>query len=122
MAHQLSYVIEFVAEMDRAVKFYRDTLGLPLKFQSPEWSEFQTGPTTLALHPASEKKPAGTVEIGFTVADMAGFYKEMTAKGVRFPMPPAKQDYGATLAQFVDSEGARCTVSEHHAQGTSSGG
>ena len=35
MANKLSYVIKFVADMDRAVAFYRDTLGLPLKFQSP---------------------------------------------------------------------------------------
>jgi catechol 2,3-dioxygenase-like lactoylglutathione lyase family enzyme len=54
MAVKLSYVIEFVADMDRAVKFYRDTMGLPLKFQSPGWSEFATGETTLGLDPASD--------------------------------------------------------------------
>jgi catechol 2,3-dioxygenase-like lactoylglutathione lyase family enzyme len=32
---KLNYVIKFVADMDRAVNFYRDVLGLPLKFQSP---------------------------------------------------------------------------------------
>jgi predicted enzyme related to lactoylglutathione lyase len=42
MAAKLSYVIEFVGDMDRAVKFYRDVVGLPLKFQSPGWSEFST--------------------------------------------------------------------------------
>jgi catechol 2,3-dioxygenase-like lactoylglutathione lyase family enzyme len=26
--------------MDRAVAFYRDVIGLELKFQSPGWSEF----------------------------------------------------------------------------------
>ena len=34
MAAKLSYVIEFVGDMDRAVKFYRDVVGLPLKFRS----------------------------------------------------------------------------------------
>jgi len=62
---KLGYVIKFVADMNRAVKFHRDVLGLPLKFESPGWSEFVTGETTLALHPASEKNPAGTVELGF---------------------------------------------------------
>ena len=33
---KLKYVIEFVADMDRAVKFYRDVLGLTLKFESPD--------------------------------------------------------------------------------------
>jgi len=54
--------------MDNAVKFHRDVLGLQLKFQSPGWSEFVTGETTLALQPASDKNPAGKVELGFTVA------------------------------------------------------
>jgi len=33
----------------------------------------------------------------------------MTAKGVLFSMPP-KKDFGGVLAQFVDSEGAHCSV------------
>src|SRR5712692_7481286 len=114
MANQLSYVIKFVADMDRAVKFYRDTLGLALKFQSPEWSEFATGETTLALHPASPKNPAGTVELGFTVADIQGFYREKSQEGVQFSLPPTKQDFGGVLAQFVDSEDGHCSVGGVH--------
>jgi len=87
-------------------------VGLPLKFQSPGWSEFATGETSLALHPASAKNPAGGIELGFTVDDLPKFHKEMTAKGVQFSMPPTKQDFGGTLAQFVDSEGGRCSVAE----------
>ncbi len=107
---KLNYVIKFVADMDRAVKFHRDVLGLPLKFESPGWSEFVTGETTLALHPASAKNPAGAVELGFTVADIQKFHQEMSAKGVQFTMPPTKQDFGGTLAQFVDSEGGHVSV------------
>jgi len=110
MPMKLSYVIEFVADMDRAVKFYRDTMGLPLKFQSPEWSEFITGETTLGLHPASGNNAAGKIEMGFNVPDLAKFYDEMRAKGVKFPMPPKKQDFGGMLAQFEDSEGAHVSV------------
>jgi catechol 2,3-dioxygenase-like lactoylglutathione lyase family enzyme len=69
---QFRYMIKFVADMNKAVTFYRDVLGLPLKFESPGWSEFVTGETTLALHPASDKNPAGKVELGFTVADVRG--------------------------------------------------
>ena len=70
---QFRSVIKFVADLAKAVKFYRDVLGLQLKFESPGWSEFVTGETTLALHPASDKNPAGTVELGFTVADVEAF-------------------------------------------------
>ncbi|PJF32830.1 MAG: glyoxalase, partial [Phototrophicales bacterium] len=33
---RINYVIVFVSEMKRSVLFYRDILGLPLKFESPE--------------------------------------------------------------------------------------
>src|ERR1700757_5273926 len=66
---QLRYTIKFVADMDKAVKSIA-ICGLTLKFESPGWSEFVTGETTLALHPASHKNPAGKVELGFNVADV----------------------------------------------------
>ena len=107
---QLRYVIKFVTDMDKAVKFHRDILGLKVKFESPGWSEFVTGETTLALHPASDRNPAGKIELGFTVADVEAFYRDMSIKGVLFSMAPKKQDFGRVLAQFVDSEGAHCSV------------
>jgi len=111
VAMKLTYVIEFVGNMDRAVRFYRDTIGLPLKFDSPDWSEFSTGETTLALHPASEKNPPGRIEVGFGVPDLQAFHESMTAKGVNFTLAPKKQDYGGTLAEFEDCEGAFVSVS-----------
>ena len=111
MEAKLSYIIEFVADMDRAVKFYRDVIGLALKFQSPEWSEFATGAVTLALHAASETNPAGKLEMGLDVPNLKDFYAVMKGKGVHFSMPPSKQDFGGMLAQFTDSEGASITVS-----------
>jgi len=111
MTPTLTYVIEFVADMSRAVAFYRDSVGLSLKFESPQWSEFSTGETTLALHPASSANPAGRVELGFGVSDLQAFYSAMTARGVTFPLAPKKQDYGGLQAQFVDSEGAAVSVS-----------
>jgi predicted enzyme related to lactoylglutathione lyase len=107
---KLGYVIEFVADMGNAVKFYRDVVGLQLKFESPGWTEFVTGETTFALHPASAKNPAGRVELGFNVPDLEAFYGEMSEKGVLFSMPPTKQDFGGVLAQFIDSEGTHCSV------------
>jgi hypothetical protein len=37
------------------------------------------------------------------------FYRDMSAQGVFFSIPPRKQ-VGGLLAQFVDSEGAHCSV------------
>jgi predicted enzyme related to lactoylglutathione lyase len=108
---KLTYVIKFVGDMDRAVAFHRDTLGLPLIFSSPGWSEFATGETKLGLHPASEKNPPGTVELGFAVPDLQKFFDQMSAKGIAFSMPPTQQDFGGMLARFVDSEGGHVSVS-----------
>ncbi len=107
---KLSYAIKFVGDMDRAVKFYSDVLGLPQKFESPGWSEFVTGETTLALHPASQKNPARTVELGFSVPNIRKFHEEMVARGVQFTMPPTKQDFAGVLARIVDSEDGHCSV------------
>jgi predicted enzyme related to lactoylglutathione lyase len=109
---KLSYVIKFVGDMNRAVRFYRDVLGFELKFESPGWSEFVTGETTLALHPASQKNAAGAVELGFTVPDVQEFHREASAKGVQFTLPPTKQDHGSLLAQFADSEGGYYSVGQ----------
>jgi len=111
MQSHLTYVMKYVADMDRAVSFYRDTLGLPLKFQSPGWSEFQTGDVTLALHPANEKKPAGSVEIGFRVEGLEKLHAQGGESGVTF-VGPLRREHGVVLAQFLDSEGAECTASE----------
>ncbi len=110
MATRLTYAIKFVADMDKAVAFYRDTLGLTLKFASPDWSEFITGDTTLALHAASDKNPAGKVELGFGVDDVGVFHREASAAGVTFTQAP-KSEHGTTLATFLDCEGAQVSVS-----------
>jgi len=41
---QLRYVIR-ACPTEQSVKFYRDVLGLQLKFDSPGWSKFMTGET-----------------------------------------------------------------------------
>jgi predicted enzyme related to lactoylglutathione lyase len=109
---KFAYVILCVADMGRAVKFYRDTMGLPLKFESPGWSEFVTGETTFALHPPSAENPPGNIRLGFNVADLQAAYKDLSAKGVKFTMPPTKQDFGGTLAELLDSEGAHVVLGE----------
>jgi lactoylglutathione lyase len=103
-----------VSDMDRSVRFYRDTLGLKLRFQSPDWSEFDTGGTTLALHgggkPASaataREQIAGTASIGFNVDNVDKVYEELKAKGVRSVMPPTERSgEGIRLTVFVDPDG-----------------
>jgi lactoylglutathione lyase len=107
---QLTYAIKYVADMDKAVAFHRDVLGLPLKFQSPEWTEFATGDTTLALHSATPEKVAGSVELGFASDDLGNFYARRDDFGVEFASPPTEM-HGMHIAQIRDSEGAGTSIS-----------
>ncbi|HVI05564.1 MAG TPA: VOC family protein [Sphingomicrobium sp.] len=107
---RLTYAIKFVSDMDAAVAFYRDKLGLKPGFQSPFWSEFETGETKLALHPASKENPAGTVQLGLSTADIDGFYAAREERGVTFASPPA-DIHGARIARIVDLDGAEISLS-----------
>jgi predicted enzyme related to lactoylglutathione lyase len=106
---RLSYAIKYVADMDKAVAFHRDKLGLTLKFASPFWTEFDTGATTLALHAASAEHPAGSVQLGFASEDLAGFYERREANGITFTQPPTPM-HGSNIARFLDSEGAETSL------------
>ena len=116
MFKQIDYTMVVVSDMKRSVEFYRDKLGIPLKFESPEWTEFQTGATTLALHgggvapsgpPAGDpSKQAGHCSIGFNVEDVDKTYAELQAKGIRFVMPPTQREgEGIKLAVAIDPDG-----------------
>jgi len=115
----VDYVMVMVSDMGNSMRFYRDLLGIPLKFDSPEWTEFNTGTTVLALHgggkaaaPPTEPK-AGTASIGFYVNDLEAKYNELKSKGVHFTMPPKdREDEGIRLAVCVDPDGLPISIAE----------
>ena len=107
---RLTYAIKYVADMGTAIAFYRDKLGLDLKFQSPFWSEFATGDTVLALHPASDDNAAGSVELGFGVEDLGEFYARREQLGIHFTREP-KEMHGIHIAAIRDADGAHVSVS-----------
>ncbi|HKD55089.1 MAG TPA: VOC family protein [Steroidobacteraceae bacterium] len=97
---QLAYVMVFVDDMDAGVAFYRDALGLPLRFASPGWTEFDTGSTTLALHPSSKENPAGMMRLGFQVPDMAACRTQLGKAGIALTGEP-RSEHGMLLAEFA---------------------
>jgi len=40
---RLTFVIVVVSDMRAAVSFYGDVVGLTLRFESPDWTEFESG-------------------------------------------------------------------------------
>jgi len=125
---QIDYTMIIVSDMKRSVAFYRDTLGIPLKFESPEWTEFATGATTLALHgggiareyqdTGDQSKTAGACSIGFNVDDVDRTYEEMKSKGMTFVMPPTQREgEGIKLAVGLDPDGLPISFAQLIAHG-----
>ena len=110
MQARFTYAIAFVADMDRAVTFHRDVLGLTLRFASPFWSEFDTGDVTLALHPANAENPAGGVQLGFAVDDVSKLYAERAKNGLDFTSAP-HSEAGSLLARIRNAEGVDISLS-----------
>jgi len=111
-----------VSNMARSVEFYKDKLGIPMKFGSPDWTEFQTGTTTLALHGGGKPQEssteqqshvAGTCSIGFNVENLDQTYELLRARGVVFTMPPtAREGEGIKLAIARDPDGLAVSFGE----------
>jgi lactoylglutathione lyase len=127
---QVDYIMVNVSEMNRSVVFYRDILGLSLKFESPGWSEFQTGASTLALHRVAasreDRAPAqpvpGSCSLGFSVADLSVTHRELVARGARFVLPPTEQiQEGIRLAVCVDPDGLAISFAEPLSRGAGKG-
>lgn len=113
--NKVDYIMINVSNMARSVEFYKDKLGIPMKFGTPEWTEFQTGTTVLALHGGGQPQDppkdgsvlyAGTCSIGFNVDNLELACEQLEAKGVRFVMPPTERPgEGIKLAVAVDPDG-----------------
>ncbi len=122
---RVSYAIVFVSDMTRSVAFYRDVLGLPLRFQSPGWTEFATEGATLALHAGEGTNPekdalqrtaAGQCRPGLSVPSLDEFHQRMVERGVPCLQEP-KEVFGARIAQYADPDGLVISVSEERRRG-----
>jgi len=72
--------------MDEAVGFYRDALGLDLKAQVGEdWAQFVVGGTSFALHGTrGAPAPGAGATVVFEVDDLEASMRSLSGKGVRF--------------------------------------
>lgn len=103
-------VVLNVRNMAAARAFYRDVLGLAARFESPEWADFETGATRLALHPRAEQPGreahhASPITIGFTgPRDAVSFTHALEKRGLEFAGPPRNEGFG-TFAEALDPDG-----------------
>lgn len=99
-----------VHDVERAVKFYRDTLGIKFLFQAPpNLAFFDCGGIRLMMGIADKPElnhPASIIY--YKVADIQGAHQTLKSRGVDFISEPhlvAKMpDHDLWLADFRDSE------------------
>ena len=98
-------------DLDRAVRFYRDTLGMPFLFQAPpNMAFFQCGATTVMLGvPEAPEFDHAASLVYYLVPDIATAHTTLRGRGVEFISEPhlvhRAADYELWLADFRDSEG-----------------
>jgi len=117
---RVNYAIVFVSDMSRSTAFYRDVIGLPVKFESPEWTEFATEGATLALHAgdaaaasgdAGDHPSPGRCRPGLSVPDLDEFHRRMVEHDVPCFQEP-RSTFGVRIAQYRDPDGLGISVSE----------
>ncbi|MGE5231046.1 MAG: VOC family protein [Deltaproteobacteria bacterium] len=108
---RIGQIAVIVRDLDRAVRFYRDTLGLALLFQAPPaLAFFDCGGVRLMLTPPEgPEQGGGTSVLYYVVEDIAGAHAALAARGVEFLNPPRviarMPDHDLWMAAFRDSEG-----------------
>lgn len=90
MAVKSALIMLNVVEMDRAVAFYRDGLGLGVAMQMPFWSELTCGAQRIALHPGGDgaRRDSG---INFAVDDLEAECARCAAAGGVIEAPPEER-------------------------------
>jgi lactoylglutathione lyase len=111
------YTVLVVADLDRALAFYVDLLGLPLNHRSGPYAQLQTGATRLAfyergamaetlglpLEPPAEN--ASAFELGFFVANVDNAYAELVVSGATGVSPPTDRPWQQRTAYVRDPDG-----------------
>ncbi|HTU63938.1 MAG TPA: VOC family protein [Polyangiales bacterium] len=110
-------IIAFSATNDpeRAKRFYRDVLGLPLREESPFALVFDAGGTMLRVQKTQGHKPAPHTLLGFEVPDIMADARALLERGVELVRYPGMEqdelgvwtapDNGAKIAWFKDPDG-----------------
>ena len=127
MIDRVETVCIFVADQNRAKRFYTDTLGFELRSDDPlypgataRWIAVapKGSATDLILYLPDENWEHYRGVVGksqaltFAVSDMPGLVTDLKAKGVTFTQEPDRQPWG-TYATIEDSEGNRLIIVEH---------
>jgi len=98
-----------VSDMDRALKFYSQKLGLPVALEARKFNHAEVGPdepmAKIGLH-VTEKKYGKKRRTGivFDTDDIFALHERLMKEGVRFTLAPTKMPWGGIVADFLDPD------------------
>ena len=107
MAKSVATVWVPVDDMDRAKRFYGETLRLQVTKETPEWSEVDAGNLTIGLNAREETAvhAEGGAVITFTPeGGIDAEVERLQGEGITFPGGISDHPWGR-IAPFRDSEG-----------------
>ncbi|MEM2162421.1 MAG: VOC family protein [Candidatus Nitrosocaldus sp.] len=124
MFGRLDAVILFTNDLERAVEFYRDDLGLPLQNTTRDTAEFfasgtrivikgnskvEQGTTTATTTATSTPRPG--ILLGFTIQNIDELCELLKKKGVRFLKEPRDEAFGRH-AIILDPDGHMISLAQ----------
>ena len=99
-------------DMERAIAFYRDVIGLELMVDHGGWAELGYDDAVVALHAGGDGEYRST-GLAFRVADVAAACADVKAGGGRVVRPPVEPPgVGIIRVDVVDPEGNGFTVTQ----------
>ena len=105
-------VTVFVSDFERAIHFYTEVLGMPLRMRAENfWAEVVAGKDlVIGIHPESENaaKPGtqGAMQIGLNVSGpLHELVEDLKGKGVVFEGAIVEDDGVGKFARFRDPDG-----------------
>jgi len=100
-----------ISNMDRAIEFYQDKLGLELKNRyGDHYAEIQAPDLLIALHPMTKRIVQGNnLSIGFGVVEFDTTIEELESRGIQFNV---EQDAWIRLAHFTDLDNNQLFLAE----------
>jgi len=117
MPSRLAYAILFVSDLERSIVFYRDVIGIPFRFATGSYAEFETKGAKFALYQRghlpeligrgapSTKVPWPQGEVAFFVDDPDAEHERLRNGGVEIVAPPTDRPWGERTLHVADEDG-----------------
>jgi len=118
MAIKFDSIVLMVSDLGRSIEFYRDKLGMAVRYKNKGFVALDAGTVPLQLESLDEAaKTFGTeallaeqqaghrLALTVRVEDVDATYRELKDKGVKFIKAPTDMPWGHRNADFVDPDG-----------------